>query len=653
MATRRRPADLADHSWERVAAREVSRLVVIAPPWLGWAALPAAGAGLHRAWPGGVGAACVALAAAGLAVLDLHLTRQRKGLGRYLAAVTTLAAGVWLAWVMAGGLHSPAVKAWLVGGGALAMAWTRWLHVHEAGDEAGMAKPFGQAALKAGFATVKLIRSKVISDGVTKAVIDHPGVVHDEIVKAVPQLEAAWPKPGGLPPGTITATRNPDSAGRTDVVFSDPRVLSRPVPWPGPSAPGTSIADPIVVGRWQDGTPAAWRQTGYHEQFMAMTGAGKTMGALYSTAGEIITRHDAFMVAADLAKGSQFLGPLAPALHYVASTPAQFRALLETVERSCIPRAEHLGALGLDQWRPGCGLRYGYLWIEEAADAFESLGADIEEFMFPLLRKIRSAGWSLIYSLHRASYDQMPTFLRDMVALTTMGCNSWEAARFGLSPVQIESDACHPELWGDDPDHRGKFYRHAPVLDRPHRLMAGRYWDWGPGTAKMREHAARYPASGRPFDDVTAPLFLPLLGPVSPVPAPAQRTATAPAPAATLEENDDMNGYDDDLDLDDLPGADLPIGTGGPPPGPEIPVSPELALTRVREQIQEWRAAGGVERNGQRSDVITALDFRELTGELGRARTWIYSVMPRLEAEGEIATNTSGTGWMIRAKAGV
>jgi hypothetical protein len=314
-------------------------------------------------------------------------------------------------------------------------------------------------------------------------VIDHPGVVHDDMAKAAASIEAHWPTRGGLPPGMLSITPHEDGRARSHVVISDPRVLNKPIPWPGPSRPGASIAEPIDPGRWQDGTDASWVQAGHHEQVMAMTGAGKTMGCLYSVVGEIITRHDAFVVAADLAKGSQFLGPLAPALHHVASTPAQLRALLEAVEASCIPRAEYLGERGLDQWRPGCGLRYGFLWIEEAADAFEALGSDLEDRLFPLLRKIRSAGWSLIYSLHRASYDQMPTFLRDMVALTTMGCNSWDAARFGLSPIQIESDACHPEMWADDPDHRGKFYRHAPTLDKAHRLMAGRYWDWGPGTA--------------------------------------------------------------------------------------------------------------------------------------------------------------------------
>lgn len=659
MATRRRPADLADHTWERVAAREVSRLVVIAPPWLGWALSLPLGIVLHRAWPGMAGALTLGGSALALALLDLHLTRQRKGLGRYLAALTTVAAGGWLGAVMASGIsvHSPLARAWLIGGGTVAMIWTRWLHVHEAGDEAGMAKPFGLAALAAGFPGVRLIRSRVV-DGATKGVIDHPGVEHDTMAKQTAVIEAHWPnKKGGLPPGSLVISRDPDAQGRSRVTIADPRLLNTSLPWPGPSRPGGSISEPVVIGRWQDGSPDSTVITGYHEQVMGMTGVGKTLGYAYSKLGEIISRRDAFVVTADLAKGSQFLGPMLPALHYNARTPAQFRALLEAVEASCIPRMEYLGDQNLGEWRPGCGLMYGFLWIEEAADAFEALGSDIEDYLFPMLRKVRSAGWSLIYSLHRASYDQMPTFLRDMVAQTTMGCNSWEAAKFGLSPAQAESDQCHPELWADDPEHYGKYYRSAKSLDKAHRLMAGRTWDWGRTTKLMAGHAAAFPASDRPFDAVTAPMMAKLLAPPAPAPAPARAMATAGARSPEPEEDGPMPLFpvdddEDDLDLEALEGADLPLGADTGDDGPAVPVSPELALMRVRAQVQEWRRAGGVpSRRGGATDLVTVPDFDPLISEVGRQRTWIYAVMAKLEAEREVRKNPDGKGWHLLDKA--
>jgi hypothetical protein len=165
----------------------------------------------------------------------------------------------------------------------------------------------------------------------------------------------------------------------------------------------------------------------------------------------------------------------------------------------------------------------------------------------------------------------------------------------------------------------------------------------------MREHAAKYPADGRPWDDITLPQFLPLLGETSPVP---QRHAAArPAPAPATEEDDDMTEIDDDgydPEMDDL---DLPLGdpAAAAVPGPAMPVSPELALNAVRDQITEWRMAGGVPHRGERTDVVTVADLRELAGDIGRTRQWLYAVMPRLEAEGQIRKRDGQPGWVIVA----
>jgi hypothetical protein len=293
---------------------------------------------------------------------------------------------------------------------------------------------------------------------------------------------------------------------------------------------------------------------------------------------------------------------------------------------------------------------HGTLWIEEAADAFEALGADMEDFLFPLVRKVRSAGWRVVYSLHRASYDQMPTFLRGMVSRTTMGVREHDDARFGLSPVQIEAD-CSPELWADNPEDRGKFYRDAPPMAREYRTMAGRFYDWGPGTKTMAAHAAAYPASARPWDAVTAPYFAELMG----APAPAEPPARPSVTLTRDHQEDDMDGYDprDDgpLDPDEIEDGDLSLGAPATA-GPEVPPSAELALDTVRKQIREWRARGGVpQRRGGPAPKVTIADLRPLAEQLGRQRTWLYWVMPKLEAEREIRRNADGDGWEILDRA--
>jgi hypothetical protein len=52
-----------------------------------------------------------------------------------------------------------------------------------------------------------------------------------------------------MPPGTMTMTADPD---RADVTISDPRIMKNPIPWPGPSRPSASIAEPLRPGVFQD-----------------------------------------------------------------------------------------------------------------------------------------------------------------------------------------------------------------------------------------------------------------------------------------------------------------------------------------------------------------------------------------------------------------
>lgn len=661
MATRRRSAELSEHSWEHVLAREWGRVFVVLPPWLGWLLILGVAVALRRQWPGASGAAASAAASGFLALLLLHLTHHRKGFGRVFSAATTAAAGLWIGWVQMEGisLHAPQAQAWVVGGGTVALSWSVWLHIHEGGDEAGTSRLFGRATLKAGYEGLKLVAAKA-AGGRVSGYVDHPKMTHEEFVKAMPSVEAAWPK--GIPPGSFTLTRDEDHAGRTRFVRSNPRNLKAVIPWPGPSVPrGGSIADPVTVGRWQDGTPVSYVAAGYHEQIMAMTGVGKTLGCCYSELGECMTRHDEAIFAADLMKRRQFFGPMDPALHYLATTPEQLRKLLDACNASLGARTDYLGSKYLGNWERACGLTHCCLWIEEAADAFEAIDSGIEDFLFPLIRAARSAGWRIVYSLHRASYEQMPTFLKDMVALTTMGVRNESHARFGLSAEQADAE-CHPEMWADRKEHRGKFYRDAPSIETQYQTMAGRYFSWGSTTKGMAEHAARYPATERPLDSTTLPFFAELMGQVrTPATAPAAQparqtvTLTAERPPVTTQEDRDMYGEDEVLPADleplrpeELEGGDLPIGQDVDE-GPAVPVSREMALETVRRQIQDWRREGGVPSGRGRSAEFGIRDLRPLATQIGKTRTWLYTVMPDLESEREI--RREGDHWVILQRA--
>src|SRR5690606_15948717 len=115
--------------------------------------------------------------------------------------------------------------------------------------------------------------------------------------------------------------------------------------WPGPSRPGASVADPIRIGLWQDLDPVEYGIVGHHLQVMGMTGSGKSVGGAWNVLGELITRRDVAVFAADVTKGRQTLGPLAASLHRFETTREGARAMLRDLAARVKQRTDRLSAM--------------------------------------------------------------------------------------------------------------------------------------------------------------------------------------------------------------------------------------------------------------------------------------------------------------------
>jgi hypothetical protein len=66
----------------------------------------------------------------------------------------------------------------------------------------------------------------------------------DDVVKKAEYLESGM----HLPPGSVSISGSDDDAAEAELIITDPRVMKKPIPWPGPSAPGGSIALPLRLG---------------------------------------------------------------------------------------------------------------------------------------------------------------------------------------------------------------------------------------------------------------------------------------------------------------------------------------------------------------------------------------------------------------------
>jgi hypothetical protein len=634
-------ATVDDASWDRFKAAQASKLATLAPPWLVWPVVAGIGQAAHTLWGTGPGAAWSAIGLTlGTGVLSgvTWLVSHTRGiLGRGSATVTTFTTGMWVTSCSIAGIGQPVVT-WffLAGGVTVCTGWNIRTVIRAKAGLSGVTDPlaflFDQGKESAGLdgarmATVKAGERKIEAAMALPAGQKTVG----DVQKKTEHIEGAM----GLPPGTLSVAADLDRADRAKVTLSDPRVMRAPIPWPGPSRPGASIAEPVRPGVWQDGDDVADTIPGSHRQFMGKTGSGKSIGGAWDYLAEIITRHDVAVFAADITKGEQSLGPLRPALHRFETTKQGVRSLINDVEAQLKPRTDWLSARGFVNWEPGCGLAYWVLWLEEFPDIGDALGDKGMETFLRLLKAVRSAGGTIVMSLQRSDWTQMPTIARGQLANMCFGVANSHDAAFGLSEAQEDAGA-RPELWGSS--QPGMAYLDAPGIPVERIAMPLRTFAWldasgKPDTAAIAAHAAQWPAGSKSVDEFTAAITAHAAG------APGARPVGEPGPTdGDGAEGDADGGWSaaDDLtteDPDPTMTADMddPIEDGPDDEEweftrPEPTMTAAEARQALRDRIAAWAAEG-------REDFTTA-DLSEVWTGAGLSRQWAQNQIRRLREQG-------------------
>ncbi|MFD0889417.1 helicase HerA domain-containing protein, partial [Streptosporangium algeriense] len=413
------------------------------------------------------------------------------------------------------GLDAPVVNGALFFGGAtLALSWNiRTVIRNTSGDSEGegtgdaLGSLFARAREQAGLKGAKVRATEVTAHKVKGQMQLPPGEkTADEAIKSIDRIESGMQ----LPPGSVTVSRDDDRADRAHITVSDPRAIRRPIPWPGPSHPGASIDKPLRIGLYQDGDDVQYRFVGHHLQIMGMTGSGKSIGGAWNIIGEIITRHDAAVFSIDISKDDQTMGPLREGLARFESTKAGAVQLIRALHAEIPKRTKWLAEHGYNTWEPGCGLTYWYLHIEEIAKLINELGSQDEDLLGEILKEIRSAGGSVILSLQRADYTQIPTIFRSQMAKMCFGLSDPDDVKYGVSSRQRKADV-EPHEWEDH--HPGMAYLDGKSVRPTHYAMPLRTFTWGTNSAEARAamlaHAAAFPAVAKKMDAFTAALARP------------------------------------------------------------------------------------------------------------------------------------------------
>ncbi|WP_190008665.1 plasmid transfer protein TraB [Streptomyces anulatus] len=633
------------------------------PPWLGMAGVGVAGSGAHLMWAesaaAGVG---LTLSAVALTGATWWAGRETSAQRRLHSAITVAAGSAWMTGAaLAGPLSGILPDTYLMGGAVLALSWNVRMALRS--TESGAATGSGDKGLleKVGLAKAMIGRTEVEPNRVTaKIALEGGEQTTDDVAKALVRIASAL----DLPQSAVRFQPDPDSARRGELVIVPKDMLTEVQEYDGPSLPGGSITDPLILGRYDDGSPLmVWLpgdptvgRNANHFLIAGGTGSGKGDAAL-NLQTEILSRSDVIMWLSD-PKAFQDFRPLLPAYDWAVEGGAGTEAMVEALQQVIPARTGWLGKHSYRQWsvqaaekqtdpahscRPdrtacGCpGMPYMVAWMEEAANTLRALGDDA---FTGIAQEARSAGCSLIVSLQRPSYDQMSTSTRaSLPAVIALGCDPRDEG-FSL-PESVIDQGAHPGAWGNRKP--GYCYAVAGGIDPDRYASPGRTRQFTPRAVSIMETLAQWAVrNGAKADPITSKAAAAVAGR-----AYTDRARTDEQGQTGMPEQDDDVMTGQALDAEDAamdPEQDLPAAEQGddtPLFGAETgrKPSPDEARELFARALDEFETAGQM--------VVGPKDFMDWCDANGYSRPWVSARLKDAAMEGRLEPTNQTGRWRI------
>ncbi|GAB3452681.1 hypothetical protein GCM10027570_31150 [Streptomonospora sediminis] len=632
-------------------------------PWAIGAALVPAGMTAHWLWGdagASTGLAAAAITAAGGATtwLTWRLTRARTWYTAVMATGATGGVTAWMSLATVAGTGRPVLDILIVGGGALAglsnvHTWARGQSGPK--KESAFDKPLPTWEEVAEVVGLKGTSMRVTEDSEVRRVGKvalRPGDTVDSLQRALGALASAM----RLPRQAVRAVEDPDDCSQAEVTIVRRDVLREAIDWQGLDSAqvGASIADaPLRLGIYEDGAEFTDDLIDHHTLTVGMSGAGKSVyGKLKAV--QVAARSDACVLAIDLAKGRQTLGPIESALLWPAYERGRAIAMLHALKAAVKARADYLAERGLENWEAGCGLTFLHVLIEEAAEVSEV------DSVVQVLRIARSAGIHVEMSLQRGTWTNLDTDARaNLASRICLGVAADRDAEFVL-PDEVTEAGAAPERWAD----RQQGCAYAAVKSQPGERHAVPLRFLRSTNAQLSEAAAQCGDQDAKLDPITRTAFGAAYarylaegaGESAAVEASApEKTTTRRARADAAEQESPAMIEDTAADVADEamfttpdPDPDLaadiddpiemPAGAdlGGAPP-PRSRESAEQARQRLDAQLSLWADQGHTEFRAP--ELRAALKDGQ---GLDRGRGWVLKELRRLEEAGRILHHDGG-----------
>ncbi|MGW6412130.1 plasmid transfer protein TraB [Streptomyces vinaceus] len=637
------------------------------PPWLCTGGVGLAGALGSVQWEGsaaaGVGLTLASVALTGLTWWAGKATGQQR---RLHSAITVAAGSAWLTGACLAGPTAGALPdLYLMGAPALALSWNIRMVLRRNVDGTAAGGTDKGLLEKVGLARAQIGATSVEPNRVTaKMALEAGEQTNEDVARVLPRIASAL----DLPKSAVRYMPDPDSARRGELVIVPEDMLAQVAEWEEPSNLGGSIAEPLVIGRYDDGSALMlWlpgdpeiKRNATHVLIAGGTGSGKGETAL-NLMLEILSRRDVLLWVSD-PKMFQDFRPLLPGMDWAAEGGPDTEVMVEAIKAVIPARTRWLGAHGYRQWIPeaaqqqtsrehtcrpdgrpcGCeGMPFLVTWMEEAANTLRLMGDDA---FTGIAQEARSAGVALIVSLQRPSYDQMSTSTRaSLPSVIALGCDPRDEG-FSLPDVVIDAGA-HPGAWGNR--RPGYCYVVSPGIPEDRYPSPGRTFAVPHTATPTIEALARWAqANGATADPITGGAARAVAGQnytgrTIPGTVPTLRPAVEEEGVRMEAESGGLLVDPEDAGID--PEDDLPAGEDGD----DIPLwespghkpSPEEARELFAYALDDFESAGRM--------VVGPKDFMDWCDRHQLSRPWVSARLKDAALDGRLEP-TSATGrWRI------
>jgi hypothetical protein len=225
------------------------------------------------------------------------------------------------------------------------------------------------------------------------------GQTINDVVSKIPAIESGL----GTFRGAVRVYPTPDDlANRCELRILDIDPHADAIPWPGPST--ATITEPVDLGPFEDATPCRVLFLRRHVLFGGATGAGKSSG-LNVLMGNLAACRDVVIWAIDLKKGME-LGPWAPCIDRLATTPDEARRLLTDAVKVLEARAALLAERGQRVWQPTPDMPALIIVIDEYAELTDDAPDAIKD-ADSIARRGRAVAVNLVAATQRPTQKAM------------------------------------------------------------------------------------------------------------------------------------------------------------------------------------------------------------------------------------------------------